>query len=503
MANRKTNTMRLGVVQLESREVPAVLGTPQLLDGVLTVFCDNAPTTILVEQRADGGLQVTDISSGRAFSYAPGQVRRVDLFGGAGNDKFTSRGLGPVRVRMFGRGGNDFLLGGPGRDVIVGGAGNDLIHGRGGDDILLGGVGNDVISGGDGNDILDGDVGDDRLIGGAGTDAISGGNGNDVIIALDGRTTDTADGGNGSDVIWRDQNGALTDALTGIDGFDTVHSVTGFANGADRTLNGDSISDPVLIPGTRYESFRGYPLFGENGPRVQDIAQGLNPITNAPNLDDSWLLAALGSVARTNPDFLRTILADFGDGTFGVVLGGNFYRVDADLPTRFFGSLTPAYAQVRRETGIWVAIFEKAFTYIQSGLSPASYASLNGTGGLFPAGTPSDVFQALGYTPNNIDLSTFPDTFVLAAYLQPLVDNNFPTAIVINTPLIGSNLTPNRAYTLIGYNLNSLSIMQSVVLYNPVGFDGGGSMDIDPTDGFLTVSLTDLLGSTGTIYHGV
>ncbi len=502
MSNRNSNSFRPGVVELERRDVPTILGTPELVGRVLTIRCDTSPSTVVVAQQPGGGLRVQDVIANRVFAYGPGEVRRVDLFGGEGNDKFTSRGNGRIRVRMFGGDGNDTLYGGPGRDVVSGGNGNDVIYGRGGNDALFGGEGNDYIAGGGGNDIIAGGGGNDRIIGGSGTDAMSGNDGDDILIALDGGVTDTVDGGNGADVLWIDQNGAATDGRTGVDGFDTVHAITAFANGADRTLNGDRIPNPTTLIGDRYESYPGYPLFGPNGPRPEDIAQGTNPQTGAANLDDSWLLSAFGAVATVDPVLLQNIMVDFGDGTFGVLLDGNYYRVDSDLPTLQFGDFSPAYTLIGNDTGVWAAILEKVFTYVQSGPGQASYQSLNGTGGATPAGFPGDAFEALGYTPNTSDLSTFIDTFQIGAFIRFVVDNGFPASLAVTTPSAAATLDPDHDYTLVNYNLDNFGFVRSVVLYNPTGVDGGGSADADPNDGFVTINLTDLFGTTGSIDYG-
>src|SRR5262245_42223762 len=121
MPRRNSQTFILGVTQLESREVPAIIGTPTLSGSVLTVTCDNTPSNVLVMQN-DTGLQVRDVIANRFFSYAPGTLTRIDVFGGNGGDSITGRGFNGVRLRMFGGGGDDKLYGSPGRDVMQGGA---------------------------------------------------------------------------------------------------------------------------------------------------------------------------------------------------------------------------------------------------------------------------------------------------------------------------------------------------------------------------------------------
>lgn len=488
MANTPPPTFRPGLVELEPRTVPAIFGVPQLVNGILTVRCDNQPSIVLVSQQPSGVVRVLDVLNDRVFVYGPGQVRRVDVFGGAGNDTLSARGRGPVLVRLVGGPGDDVLLGGPGRQILVGGPGNDFLSGGAGPDVLRGGPGNDVLFGGAGNDILDGGDGNDYLNGGPGADVLIGGDGNDVLVAIDNTTGDRVDPGNGFDVVWVDRNGVVTDELTGVDGLDTIHTVAAFANGADRTLDGDLIDDPLIPGSVRYESYRGYPLFGPLGPRPQDIAQGPALGPSGPALDDGWLLSAVGAVANANPDLIRSVMVDFGDGTFGVWLDGNYYRVDADLPSRPFGSFTPAYAAVDSNRGLWVAIFEKAFAYYHAGLGTPAYSVLAGTGGASPAGNPAVVFAALGYTPNNSNLSTFFNDQQLGLFIKTLLDTGNPAAVVINSAAPGP-LANNTAYTILRYNLNAVGDVQSVVLYHPLGFE-------------LTVSISALYASGGVIEYG-
>ncbi|CAN5214027.1 hypothetical protein BH10PSE7_BH10PSE7_04170 [soil metagenome] len=89
------------------------------------------------------------------------------LYGKAGNDTI----LGFAQDdKLQGDSGNDQLFGGDGIDLLLGGSGNDLLNGGTGDDRLLGGTGADKLTAGDGNDVLDGGLGNDRLRGGEGAD---------------------------------------------------------------------------------------------------------------------------------------------------------------------------------------------------------------------------------------------------------------------------------------------------------------------------------------------
>ncbi|MEO1660450.1 MAG: calcium-binding protein [Pseudomonadota bacterium] len=85
---------------------------------------------------------------------------------------------------VYGRGGNDNMLGGWTHDRLAGGDGNDFIRGLGGDDLLEGNDGDDRIYGADGADMLRGGTGNDLLSGGIGADTFyfARGDGMDSII---------------------------------------------------------------------------------------------------------------------------------------------------------------------------------------------------------------------------------------------------------------------------------------------------------------------------------
>lgn len=76
---------------------------------------------------------------------------------------------------IYGKGGDDEILGGKGDDTLDGGKGNDTLKGNEGNDNLIGGLGNDKLAGGTGDDKLDGGEGDDILEGNEGKDNLLGG----------------------------------------------------------------------------------------------------------------------------------------------------------------------------------------------------------------------------------------------------------------------------------------------------------------------------------------
>jgi serralysin len=104
--------------------------------------------------------------------------------GGAGNDVITGAGL------IRGGDGDDLVTGNDRQQTIEGGRGNDRILARGGHDLVWGNSGNDRIEGG---------THSDKLYGGPGADTIFGNSGNDLVVGGPGR--DTLSGGPGNDTV--------------------------------------------------------------------------------------------------------------------------------------------------------------------------------------------------------------------------------------------------------------------------------------------------------------
>lgn len=110
---------------------------------------------------------------------------------------------------LFGRRGDDSLLGTERSEFIFGRKGNDELFGNGGKDWLFGGRGNDELFGGEGNDRLYGGRGNDLLDGGAGNDKVFGGRGDDIAVYRVAENADNSacgrgdfyDGGKGDDVL--------------------------------------------------------------------------------------------------------------------------------------------------------------------------------------------------------------------------------------------------------------------------------------------------------------
>lgn len=113
-------------------------------------------------------------------------------------------------------------------------------------------------------------------------------------------------------------------------------------------------------------------LFNQGAGDSDEIA--LNDVDQG-GLADCYFLAALGAIAHSNPDHIRNMISDNGDGSYNVTLFGdeNFWgdrspevhTVRPNIPLREDG--TPAYAGLGDGPELWVAIVEKAFAQREGG----------------------------------------------------------------------------------------------------------------------------------------
>jgi hypothetical protein len=375
-------------------------------------------------------------------------------------------------------------MGGNGDDWLEGGSGNDMLWGESGNDVLLGGSGDDQLMGGDGGDRLNGQGGNDRLWGG---------NGNDVLIAIDNALGDYLHGGAGADVFWVDRTGSSRDRIADFSSAqgDKVQAVTKFANGADRTLNGDRIADPQVKSGHTYRSFTGNPLFSSSGPRPQDVEQGA--------LGDCYFLAGLAAIAKDSPLALTQHIVDFDDGTYGIRLGNSFYRVDGDLPVASSGSSAPVYAGLGQGNSMWVAVVEKAFAHYRKGAG--TYASIED-------GRGDEANRAFGSTAaGKKSFSSYGNATAMANDIYTRWSKRQAVTVGFNgdkkkSVSPGDPIVFGHAYTVITVRRNSAGAVTSIVLRNPWGYDGGGSTDSNPFDGLVTVTPAQIFKYAGSVTYG-
>ena len=487
------------------------------------------------------------ISGGSENDLIGGGLGNDTIDGGAGDDVLGGNedsdtihgGEGVDTVN--GNDGNDSLFGDAGADKINGGNGNDAIEGNDGDDLVHGDAGNDRVRGGNGNDTIYGDDGVDLLLGGEGLDTIYGGNGNDTIngdggidtlfggegddwiVAIDDQYFDSMTGNAGRDIFWRDRDprpaptGLGGDIINDLANEDADQAVTAFVNqGADRILNGDRIPGPAFPAQLAAKTFSENPLFSSSGPKGTDIRQGV--------VGDCKVVSALAAMARDNGPgnswAIRKNMADFGDGTFGLNLGGNFYRVDNVLPLSPGSQTRPNYANLGPEDAIWVAIVEKAVAMADPRVPGTfNYADLSSTGA-------DEVFQFFGSAQTGVPFLSLPRTggYPTAAALGADIVQRFsgpqPQYLTVSlsdsadeivaNPSTGTPRTPgtlgrkfvvSHAYTVWALNTNAQGQLTSLVLRNPWGTDKGNFgvsySDANANDGLVTITLAELFTSKG------
>jgi hypothetical protein len=184
-------------------------------------------------------------------------------------------------------------------------------------------------------------------------------------------------------------------------------------------------------------------------------------------LGDCYFIAALGSIADSNPTAVSNMFVDNGDNTFTVrffASGGvaDYVTVNRQLPTFSNGVL--AYSGMGSRVNdasntLWIALAEKAYAqWNATGKSGRdgtnTYASIEG--GWMGAVNA----QVLGYNSTNHNLDSAGQTALIAA-----LNTNKAVTIGTRTGASAGGLVGSHAYTVSGYNAST----QTFTLVNPWG----------------------------------
>jgi hypothetical protein len=331
-----------------------------------------------------------------------------------------------------------------------------------------------------GNDILTGGNADDTLIGGAGTDSLLGNAGDDTLVGIDGALGDNLQGGVGKDIYWSDFIGGQRDGAN-FEAGDVIHQVNRFANGADLSLNGDNLADPIIntefTSGWVYQDMRGKPLFSAQGPKYTDINQGGG--------GNCKIVASLSSLAfyvvSGNAWIVQRAMADFGDGTFGVKLGANFYRVDGDLPD--------GMAKAGPQESIWAAIAEKALCFFAPRTNIIQWQDLFSIG-------PESVFTGFGaQTATGLIIG---QQYSSAQDMLVKLEGSFNAYQNVVFTLFSATANGTHAYTFLGVVKEGGKIT-GVKFRNPWGWDGNanGYNDGNPNDAIVTLTAQQIWQDSG------
>ncbi len=359
---------------------------------------------------------------------------------------------------------------------INGGAGNDSI-------VISGSVNTPaIVYSASGNDTIVGGAGNDTLYGGTGIDSIRGGAGDDTIVTIGGYVSDRVAGNEGFDSFWVDSapSELILDASAAEKAGGNIHRVGSFfnyryydGNGAAKTavvsreISSQNLVDPDAN-GLQYASFRDKPLFATAGPTSDDVSQG--------NVGDCYYLAALASVADTDPNTIRQSVVDLGDGTYAVQFNRwgttSFVRVDGDLPVWSGSNLV--YADMGHDNSIWVAVMEKAWTLFRS--NQGSYDSIS-------SGWMSEAYSALDLS--NSSLYSVSSAQTLVNWVKQQLEAGRAVTFATSDRVGQAALVGNHAYSVEGVDTDDEGNV-SFRLRNPWGIDGAGHDGAN--DGIVTIS---------------
>lgn len=200
-------------------------------------------------------------------------------------------------------------------------------------------------------------------------------------------------------------------------------------------------------------------LFG-SGPSVTDVRQG------APG--DGYLMAGLGELAARDPQAIRHMFIDNGDGTYTVrfVHDGKptYVTVDRYLPAT--GDNTFAYANagasVRNPSNkLWVALAEKAYAQLAESGWSRPHSVRNAYDALDVGWEGDVVHQVTGarMTFQMFDGRTTDRQALLGAWRQGKL------VTLSSKPVVAPTLVANQSYSLVGYDAASGHFR----LYNPWG----------------------------------
>lgn len=499
---RGASVGNLACEQLEPRRPMAVVSAAVSVvrgEWTLVITANDQPTTVEVSVTTKGkGLFVKDVAANRTWPvFATNTFSAVEFRGGEARDVFTAQNCW-IPLILNGRGGNDSLSGGFGPDRILGGRGRDSLMGSGGDDYLNGGPGGDRLDGGGGADTIiavDGYKSSTPTLDVTQRDAVRGPTFRDPdIVWIDAATT-AAHGTFNCDVVSSDFPQYTVGPGTGL------VQVVSFANGADSTLNGDAIGDPVMSNGTTTFASKNYaaaplfpisvdPFWTRGVPTASNVVQG--------NLGNCAVAAGMASPFFVNyydnpwgpaARVLRSRVVDFADGTYGVQLGDSVYRVDADLPASWDG---PAFSKGRAFDGslcLWPSIIEKAFATRMN----MNYANIVATSSL-------DVFALLGLQSEYV----YEHTEGVAVLKQKLNNERLRgegsrsrAAITMELFNLIGRVKEGHAYSFVSWWGDD-----SVLLRNPWGKDGDLITATDapldngvanPNDGYIVVTFAELV----------
>jgi hypothetical protein len=212
-------------------------------------------------------------------------------------------------------------------------------------------------------------------------------------------------------------------------------------------------------------------------------------------LGDCYFIAAVASIADSNPDAVRNMFVDNGDGTYTVrfysVHDGtaDYVTVSRRLPAQYNGALGYSgygLSVSSASTTVWIALAEKA------------YAQWNETGNEGRDGT--NRYAAIeggwmGYVNAQV-LGTESSNYSLASYNKQTLITALSTqkAVTIGTnSSVSAGLYGSHAYLVTGYEAST----DTFRLHNPWGFSHPGALSYSQLQAYCSVFVVaDASGSS-------
>jgi hypothetical protein len=226
-----------------------------------------------------------------------------------------------------------------------------------------------------------------------------------------------------------------------------------------RKTLGDASNNPVFnIDGVdaQMNAPKAFNLYPNGKPTPADVDQ--------TSVGDCYFECAMGALAQTDPDYVKKMISDNGDGTYTAHMFDPAGKpidvsVNGDLPVDKNGSL-PGNASGDGATGNWVSIAEKAFAKYNDTYKTVSdetgYAGI-GRGG--NAGQAFAAYTGLKSTLSNpTDAKTPEDQDKLAQSMQDKLKSGIPVTVGLGKSASlpsGATLPGGHAYSVLDVNKDS------------------------------------------------
>jgi hypothetical protein len=241
------------------------------------------------------------------------------------------------------------------------------------------------------------------------------------------------------------------------------------------------------------------PLFASGGPNYLDVNQGY--------LGDCYFVAALGETALQDPNLIKNMITDNGNGTYSVLFYVNgqpdYVTVNGQLPVMSGGYAWANGSTTEFANGTvddWVALVEKAFVQLNEQTAAAGYGG-HPTGNAYEdvnGGTAITLSEITDETFNTYNLYSGESSSSLSALMSTLAaDWAAGDEIILSTPTADNgNLVGDHMYIITGIN----AAAGTISIQNPWNSAYSGSLQMSFTDtiALLAADNVSIYATTGT-----